>query len=97
VIDYGAFFEALATLFTSAAPLIPIVVGLTEFAKIMGVPGGKWATLAAVVVSIVLCVAIQATVLFPVVGPWLMAVLVGLLVGMSATGLYTVGARWAGK
>lgn len=91
------FFLMMQDLIGVMAPLIPILIGLVQFYRICGLPSDGAATIACVVTGIVLGLAIQAAVAFPVAAPWLLAGLVGAVTGMTATGLYTVGSRWAGK
>lgn len=94
---YEEFFSKLKELAAVVAPLIPVIAGLVEFAKICGLPSEKWAVIGAVIVGVVLTVSIQASILFPAIEPWLLAVLVGVLAGMTATGLYQIGSKWVGK
>ena len=94
---FEEFVAKLADLTKVVAPLVPIIAGLVEFAKIIGLPSKKWAVVASVVIGVLLTVLIQVSIMCPVIEPWLLAVLVGILVGMTATGLYTIGSRWAGK
>lgn len=94
---YEEFFSKLQALIAVVAPLIPVIAGLVEFAKILGLPSEKYAVAGAVIVGVVLTVSIQASILYPVIEPWLLAVLVGILAGMTATGLYQIGSRWAAK
>jgi len=91
------FFLMMQDLIGVMAPLIPILIGLVQFYRICGLPSDGAATIACVVTGIVLGLAIQAAVAFPVAAPWVLAGLVGAVTGMTATGLYTVGSRWAGK
>jgi len=94
---YEEFLTKLADLAKALAPLIPIVAGLVEFARIIGLPSDKWAVAASVIFGVLLTVLIQVAIMFPVVEPWLLAVVVGALIGMTTTGLYTIGSRWADK
>lgn len=95
--DFAEFFAMMEDLITVMAPLIPVLIGLVEFYRLCGLPSDAAATIACVVTGIVLALAIQAAIVYPVVAPWLMAGLVGAVTGMTATGLYTVGSRWAGR
>ena len=95
--DFAEFFLMMEDLITVMAPLVPVLIGLVEFYRLCGLPSDNAAIIACVVTGIVLALAIQAAISFPVVAPWLMAGLVGAITGMAATGLYTVASRWAGK
>lgn len=94
---YEEFLIKLADLAKALAPLIPIVAGLVEFAKIVGLPSDRLAVVASVILGVLLTVSIQVAIMYPVVEPWLLAVIVGVLIGMTTTGLYTIGSRWASK
>ena len=95
--DFGEFFLMMQDLIGVMAPLIPVLIGLVQFYRICGLPSNGAATIACVVTGIVLALFIQAATTYPVVAPWLLAILVGAITGMTATGLYAVGSRWAGK
>jgi hypothetical protein len=94
---FAEFFSTLKDLITVMAPLVPVLIGLVEFYRLLGLPSDGAAMVACVVTGIVLALAIQAAITFPVAVPWLLAGLVGAITGMTATGLYTVGNRWADK
>lgn len=91
------FFMQMQDMIEAFAPLIPVLLGLVEFYKICGLPSDGPAIIASVITGIVLALAVQASILYPVVGTWFLTGLVGAIIGMSATGLYTIGSRWAGK
>lgn len=95
--DFAEFFATMQDLVTVMAPLIPVLVGLVEFYRLCGLPSDNAAIIACVVTGIVLALAIQAAITYPVAAPWLLAGLVGAITGMTATGLYAVGNRWSGK
>lgn len=76
--------------------LIAVVVGTVEFAKSMGVPS-KWCLAGALVVGVAAVIGMEAATQFPVVAPWLLAVVKGLVIGMSATGLYKAARRFQEK
>ncbi|SFS53807.1 hypothetical protein [Marininema halotolerans] len=62
--------------------LVPLIMGLVEMAKLWGLPV-KWAALLAVVMGLVAGVFIVAP------DHWVQGVVVGLAMGLSATGLYS--------
>ena len=70
-----------------------IVVGLTELVKTTGLPS-KAVPWVAVFIALVIGVADQLAQTYPVVTPWLETVIVYLVIGLSATGLYKVGSNW---
>lgn len=94
---FEEFFLQMKDLAAAMAPLVPILIGLVEFYKLCGLPSDRPAIIACVVTGVVVALAIYASILYPVVGTWFLVGLVGLLTGMTATGLYSVGSRWAGK
>jgi hypothetical protein len=94
---FEEFFLQMKDLAAAMMPLIPILIGLVEFYKLCGLPSDKPAIIACVVTGVVLALAIHASILYPAVGIWFLVALAGLLTGMTATGLYSVGNRWAGK
>jgi len=94
---FEEFFLQMKDLAEALAPLLPIIIGLVEFYKLCGLPSDRTAIIASVITGTVLALAIQAAILYPVVGTWFLVGLVGMLTGMTATGLYSVGSRWAGK
>lgn len=76
--------------------VIVIVVGLVQVSKRLGV-SGKGALVLALVLGVILCLAIQATTVWPWLSPWLVAVVQGVVVGLTASGLYDVGKAWQSK
>lgn len=94
---FEEFFAQMKDLALAMAPMIPVLIGLVEFYKLCGLPSDRTAIIACVVTGGVLALAIYASILYPTVGIWFLVGLVGLLTGMTATGLYSVGNRWAGK
>lgn len=77
-------------------PVIAIIVGLIDFAKGLGLPT-KYAQLLALVLGVAVGLLVQAMEIYPVIGPWVTQAVVGLVVGMAATGLYRVGSRFANR
>lgn len=72
-----------------SVPVAALIVGLVEMAKrAFGLPP-RWAAPVAVVLG--LAFAIAARFDAPGAGTWLQAVLLGLLTGLSAAGLYSGG------
>ena len=70
-----------------------IVVGLTELVKTTGLPS-KAVPWVAVGIAVAIGVADQLAQMYPVVMPWLETVIVYVVIGLSATGLYKVGSNW---
>ena len=77
-------------------PVIAIVIGLVEYAKSWGLDT-KYAALLSMGLGVVASLTIQLAVVYPEISPWVEAVVMGLVVGMSATGLYKVGSRWMNR
>jgi len=91
------FLAQLQALLDVAVPLIPVIVGLVEFFKLCGLPSDAYAAGASIGLGILLLLAVQAAAVFPAAAPWILAVIAGAVLGMTATGLYTIGARWTKK
>ena len=70
-----------------------VVIGLTELVKTTGLPS-KAIPWVAVGIAVVIGVADQFAQMYPVVTPWLETIIVYLVIGLSATGLYKVGSNW---
>jgi len=70
-----------------------VVVGLTELVKTTGLPS-KFLPWVAVGIALVFGIADQLAEIYPVITPWLETVVVYLVIGLSATGLYKVGSNW---
>lgn len=83
----------LPDLVIGGIPVIAIIIGLVEYIKSWGL-GSKYAALVAMSLGILASVTVQLTVVYPGASPWVEAVVIGLVIGMSATGLYKVGNRW---
>lgn len=64
---------------------IPAILALVQLGKSFGIKG-KWATLLAVALGVVLNVAV----VFYGNEPWFIAVAAGLILGLSAAGLYDI-------
>lgn len=73
-----------------------IVVGLTELIKTTGLPS-KALPWVAVGVSLLIGIGDQVSQTYPAIAPWLETVIVYLVIGLSATGLYKVGSAWLKK
>ena len=78
-------------------PLMVIVLGLVEFAKQLGLQG-KASLVLSMFLGILFGVLYQLSVTIPadMVG-WLSAVVYGLALGLSASGLYDLGKRYTAK
>ena len=77
-------------------PVIAIIVGLIDFAKGLGLPT-KYAQLLAIVLGVGVGLLVQTMEAYPAIGPWVTHAVIGMVVGMAATGLYRVGSRWVEK
>ena len=77
----------------SGIPAIAIIVGVVEYFKSLGLPT-RYAPLLAMSLGIVTGLVVEAVNTYPTISPWVTAVVSGLAVGMSATGLYKIGSRW---
>ena len=97
--DLGFDFQSLAI---GGVLLIPLVVGLVEFSKRLGVQGA-WCIIEAFVLSFVsgcLAYTIDSGMMPSPAVPWITMGFVGLgcgVVGLSATGLYDLSRSLVGK
>lgn len=73
-----------------------IIMGLTELVKITGLPS-KALPWVAVGISLLIGTVDQLSQTYPVITPWLETIVVYLVIGLSATGLYKVGSTWFKK
>ena len=73
--------------------LMAIIVGLVEVLKAFGIPS-KWCLVISIITGVALGALIEAIFQYPQMGPWLVAVIKGLVLGLSATGLYKAGKRF---
>ncbi len=80
----------------AGVPIMALVVGLVEFAKTLGVPT-KFAPVLAIVVGCAAGLLVQTMAVYPDIAPWVEYAVVGVVIGMAATGLYRVGSRWIDK
>jgi len=78
--------------------IIPLVLGLVEFAKKLGVNGN-----ASLVLSVALgfvlsgvVYAVQGGLIPEAAAPWINLVIVALSGGLGAAGLYDLGKKWSG-
>lgn len=68
--------------------VVPLIVGLVEMAKGLGLPA-RWATPAAVLLGLCASLGYQWASGTPDPRPWADAILAGLALGLSAAGLYS--------
>lgn len=67
---------------------VPFLVGLVEVAKRLGMDA-VWATPLAIGLGVALSVGWQAVQVYPQAAPWFNAVLIGIALGLAASGLYS--------
>lgn len=72
---------------------LPLVVGLVELCKRLGASGNLCLVLA-LVFGVLLMLLEQFTVVFPDIAPWVKAVITGLVIGLSASGLYDLAKKF---
>ena len=83
-------------LFIAGIPIMAVIVGLVEFAKMLGLPT-KFAPVLAIGIGCGAGLLVQAMAVYPTIAPWVEHAVIGLVVGMVATGLYRGGSRWINK
>ena len=83
----------------NGAPLLALIIGLVEFAKHLGVTG-QWSMVLAMVLGVlfgVLWYVYAQGLQVEDFRFWFEAVVAGLVLGLSASGLYDVGKKWLGN
>lgn len=80
-------------LLINGVPVLFVVIGLVEAAKRLGIEG-KASLVLALVLGLLFALAMQAVVIWPQFSPWLTSIVTGLVLGLSATGIYDLGQRW---
>ena len=74
--------------------LMVIVFGLVEFAKKLGVKG-KSLTVLSMVLGVLAGITYQLVQMYPDTAPWVQVILFGLIIGLTASGIYDfANARW---
>lgn len=68
-------------------PALLVVAGLVEFSKKLGAAGNLCVVLS-LVYGVVIMLLVQLAAAYPAIEPWLKTVFVGLVVGLSTSGLY---------
>ncbi len=82
----------LVTALQGSAPLVILTMALVEFVKRVGITGTPLLTASSVLIGLALGLCYQMSVAMPAsFGAWFGAVLYGLAIGLSATGIYKVG------
>jgi len=76
---------------------LALVVGLVQAAKEQFGISGRGAFILALVLGLVISLAYQVGVMFPSFAPWIQQVVIGLVIGMAATGWYDLGSKWTRK
>ena len=78
----------------AGVPVLALVLGIVEAAKSWGL-AGKWCTVLALVLGVVFAMLIQLASTFPAFAPWLGALVIGLALGLAASGIYDfANKRW---
>lgn len=85
--------EALENILIAGIPIMTVVVGIVEYAKSLSMPT-KYAPALAMALGVAFAVAIELAVIYPELNRWLVAVVVGLALGLSATGLYKASKKF---
>ena len=76
-----------------AVTVIPLIIGIVQFAKKFGLQGN---ILVAVSVGIgaFFGALIEVAEIYPEILPWIKVVVYGLIMGLAASGLYDLGKGW---
>jgi len=73
--------------------LCAVIIGLVEVVKAFAVPK-RWCLVASIVIGVLLLEGIEATFQFPFIKPWVLAGVKGVVLGLTATGLYMVSKKF---
>ena len=76
--------------------IITLVIGLVKVAKDAGFPKEKLKILAPTV-GVILFIAVQLALMYPVIEPWLYLVVYGLGGGVAASGVYDIAKELTGR
>lgn len=76
------------TILIAGVPIAVIVTALVELAKRLGVPS-KWAPVVSIGFGVLIAVMAVATDTWPTIRPWWEAVVAGVLIGLTASGIYS--------
>ncbi len=68
--------------------IVPVILGIVEMLKRLGM-NSKWAPLASVGIGVLLMLAGTTAEAYPGFAPWIIAIIVGLVLGLAASGLYS--------
>lgn len=76
--------------FGEISPLLVLgaILGLVEFIKRLGVEGGNKSIFASMGVGVLLGILFQVQEMYPAIAPWFKTGLYGILMGLTASGLY---------
>lgn len=85
------------TLLLGGIPILLLVIGIVESAKKLGLSGTGCQVLA-LVLGVLFTTLIELVNRYPNISPWVTAIVLGLALGMTASGLYDYSKRFmAGK
>ena len=73
--------------------ILAMILGLVQLLKKVGV-SGNWLLLASMAMGIILGVLFQLAAMYPAVSIWLKIAVYGLLLGLTASGLYDIGKQY---
>ena len=92
--DFVTEIAAVTTIVVAGFPLIAVVLGLVEFSKQLGL-GGKPLLGVSMLLGLLFGMAYQLTIVGQPTTPgeWFSAVVVGLIFGLVASGIYDLGKR----
>lgn len=83
----------MPNLVIAGIPVIAIIVGLIDFAKGLGLPT-KYAQLLAIFLGVAIGLLVQTMEAYPAIGPWVTHAVMGMAIGMAATGLYKASKKF---
>lgn len=73
---------------TGLVLVVPVIVALVQWLKAQGLPS-RWAPVASVAAGTILAVVALLAQRYPSAGDWIGAILVGIILGLAASGLYS--------
>ena len=87
----------MTELLIGGVPLVALIIALVELAKQTAGLDTRYAPAMAVALGIVLAVGVQLSELYPVFGTWLQVIVLGMVAGLLACGIYSgTKATWGG-
>lgn len=91
--------QTISLMAAAVVPLVPIVMGLVQWIKVVsGTSDGRILNLCSMLIGVVLGLCFMLAQQYPVdFTGWFIDVLYGIILGLTASGLFKVGQQMTGK